>query len=95
MENSGTSNAGNIASSGDGTRPTTDGGVDNIGAAGGFNPGKPESQTPAPREKFTERKQDRASAKEDGFAPLGIRQPASSTPNTEPAESNPGRASKP
>lgn len=49
--------------SGDGTRPSTAGGVDNLGAAKGFTPGKaePGSQAPAPPEKMQEKKQDRGS----------------------------------
>jgi hypothetical protein len=35
------------------------GGVDNIGAAAGSTPGKPESNARAPSEKFAERKKKR------------------------------------
>jgi len=81
----------NSLSSGDGTRPTTDGGVDNIGAAGSFTPGKGGANAPAPREKMSELKKDKASVKRDDSAPLGLTESIDSTPNTEPASSNPGR----
>ena len=47
--------------SGRGTRPTTAGGVDNIGAADSFTPGKvsqPGHNSPAPPEKMREKRQD-------------------------------------
>ena len=50
--------------SGDGTRPTTSGGVDNIGAADSFTPGKksgPDDASPGPVEKMTEKRQDSTS----------------------------------
>jgi hypothetical protein len=80
------------AGSGDGSRPTTDGGVDNIGAASGFTPGNPPADAPAPPEKFAERKKDRASMEADGSAPMELRASAKTTPNTEPPRANPGRA---
>jgi len=54
-ENSHTTN------SGEGTRPTTSGGVDNIGGASSFTPGKksgPADTSPAPAEKMAEKRQD-------------------------------------
>ncbi len=77
------SNENNLGS-GDGTRPTTDGGVDNIGAAGTFTPGKGSSNEPAPREKMSENKKDKASIKQDDAAPLGMTESTTSTPNIEP-----------
>jgi len=50
------------ATSGEGTRPTTSGGVDNIGGASSFTPGKksgPADTSPAPPEKMAEKRQDR------------------------------------
>ena len=47
--------------SGDGTRPTTSGGTDNVGAAHSFTPGtklKPGYASPGPEEKMTEKRQD-------------------------------------
>ena len=81
----------NSLSSGDGTRPTTDGGVDNIGAAGSFTPGKGGADAPAPPEKMSESKKDKASVKRDDSAPMGLTQSVDNTPNTEPASTNPGR----
>lgn len=78
--------------SGDGTRPTTDGGVDNIGAGGAFIPGKGDSNAPAPHEKMTEKKKDRAASKRDDSEPLGLHESTQTTPNTEPPSSNPGRS---
>ena len=54
-----------ITNSGEGTRPATAGGVDNIGGASGFTPGKkvPEGGgAPAPREKMREKRQEADSA---------------------------------
>jgi hypothetical protein len=50
----------NLASSGEGSRPTTAAGVDNIGAADAFHPsGAPEGEsvTPNPHEKMQEKRQ--------------------------------------
>ena len=47
--------------SGDGTRPTTSGGADNVGAAHSFTPGKktkPGDKSPAPQEKMSDKRQD-------------------------------------
>ena len=76
----------NINNSGDGTRPTTDGGVDNIGAAGSFTPGQPDPDTsgPAPKEKMADlRRLDKASTDEDDSAPFNLKPSADSVPNTE------------
>lgn len=70
--------------SGDGTRPTTDGGVDNIGAAGTFTPGKGSSNEPAPPEKMAENRKDKASVEQDDSAPLDMTESTKTTPNTEP-----------
>ena len=81
----------NSLSSGDGTRPTTDGGVDNIGAAKSFTPGKGSSNAPPSHERVPDAKKDKASVKRDDSAPMGLTESTESTPNTEPPESNPGR----
>ncbi|RZJ20607.1 MAG: hypothetical protein EOO54_13085 [Haliea sp.] len=75
----------NIDNSGDGSRPTTDGGVDNIGAAGSFTPGQQDSRSgPAPREAMTDlRKNDKASVKADDSAPLGLKASTDVETNTE------------
>lgn len=72
----------NPHSSGDGSRPTTDGGVDNLGPAKAFQPGS-EGNRPV-REKLPGRCADNAQARSDDSAPLGLRDDAESTPNTEP-----------
>ncbi|MCZ2496497.1 hypothetical protein GN316_06990 [Xylophilus sp. Kf1] len=57
-------------STGDGTRPSTDGTVDNMGAGSGFNPRG--HDMPAPKEKMAEKKSDAASVENDDSAPLGL-----------------------
>ena len=79
-------NTGN-SSSGEGTRPVTDGGVDNIGGASSFTPGKPSSpadSAPKPHEKMAEKKADSASMKEDDSAAFGLRETPDHSKNTEP-----------
>ena len=58
--------------SGQGTRPTTAGGVDNIGGADAFIPGKGPDKgnvAPGPPEKMTEKRQDGSSSRADHPAP--------------------------
>lgn len=74
----------NNLGSGDGTRPTTDGGVDNLGAAGGFTPGKGSSNQPAPPETMSANRKDKASVKQDDSAPLSLTESTKTTPNTQP-----------
>ena len=81
----------NSLSSGDGIRPTTDGGVDNIGAAKSFTPGKGSTNGPVPKEKVPDSKKDRASVERDDSAPMGLTESTDNTPNPEPPSSNPGR----
>lgn len=71
------------SSSGDGSRPTTSGGVDNIGAGQKFTPGRPGSSAPAD-EKSPAHKADKAQTRGDDSAPLGLRDATRTTPNTEP-----------
>lgn len=72
----------NSNSSGDGSRPTTDGGVANIGPAKAFRPG---SETLAPTgEKLPNRRADAAQAHSDDSAPLGLRDDAKQARNSEP-----------
>jgi len=61
-------------STGDGSRPTTDGTVDNIGAGSGFNPNG--HDMPAPREKLSEKKSDAASVENDDSAAFGLTEDA-------------------
>ena len=57
-------------STGDGTRPTTDGTVDNIGAGSSFNPNG--NDGPAGKERMAEKKTDAKSVENDDSAPLGL-----------------------
>ncbi len=67
-------NSSKILNSGDGTRPTTSGGVDNIGAGKRFKRKKANLNSPAPNEKKSENKKDSKSLAEDDSAPLGLTQ---------------------
>lgn len=70
-----------INTSGEGTRPVTDGGVDNIGAAKKYPDG--ETVGPASKEKMEDRRVDAENARKDDAAPWGLRDDPSSTPNTD------------
>ena len=71
--------------SGGGSRPVTDAGVDNIGAADAFTPGQePGGTAPAPRERMTLKRTDRAAARGDDSAPWGMTDSAPPEANTEP-----------
>ena len=81
--------------SGQGSRPTTDGGVDNIGGASSFTPGKALKEgesSPMPPEKMTEKKNDKAAMKRDDSAPLNLRQSPGDEPSTD--SSTPGPRGK-
>jgi hypothetical protein len=77
-----------VTTSGEGTRPTTSGGVDNIGAgeklstertaAGG------EVSGPAPTERMQNKRSDVESSKHDDSAAYNLREDLSSEPNKEP-----------
>jgi len=67
-----------VTSSGDGTRPVTDGTADNIGAGE-----KLKSGGPASRERMQDKRADAAADKKDDSVPLGIRSDKKPTPNTE------------
>ncbi len=73
--------------SGDGTRPTTSGGVDNIGAGermgGKASPGADHNRAPAAPERMREKRSDLESLRQDDSAPFGIRQSDEVEPNTE------------
>jgi hypothetical protein len=79
-------------SSGDGSRPTTDGGVDNIGAAKSFTPGKGSANAPAPQKKIPASIKDWASLKRDDSAHMGLTESTHGPPNTELPSSNSGRS---
>jgi hypothetical protein len=79
-----------IHRSGDGTRSTTDGGVDNIGAGEKFASGRSatgEPNTgPAPHERLQEKRADVENTKKDDSVPYYLRGDPSSVPNTEPGD---------
>ena len=70
--NNTSSNNDTVGTTGEGTRPATAGGVDNMGAASSFTPHSPlanslpgaagDLNAPAPREKMAEKSQDGANA---------------------------------
>lgn len=78
-----------MSHSGEGSRPTTDGGTDNIGAGEKFtgrqSPEGVEITGPAPTEKAQAKRQDAAAMQRDDSAPFNLHQAAESEPNTEPA----------
>ena len=62
----------NQGTSGEGIRPTTSGGVDNMGGGDTFTPGKekpPELSTPQPAEKMAEKKQHSGSSNASNPSP--------------------------
>jgi hypothetical protein len=74
---------------GDGTRPTTDGGVDNIGAGEKFTARKNEAGEdaagPAPQEKMQGKRKDARAAKKDDSAAFDLKEDLTPVPNREPA----------
>lgn len=80
-----------ISGSGNGTRPTTSGGVDNIGggerlsskrtAAGG------EVSSPLPQERMRSKRKDVESTKHDDSAPFGLHEHLEQQPNPDPGNS--------
>lgn len=80
---------GNIGS-GDGTRPTTDGGVDNIGAGERFTDsssaaGESDS-APAPTERMAQKRRNAEASRHDGSAAYGLRENFKSETNKEPSK---------
>jgi hypothetical protein len=72
MASEGTSTNSGINTSGEGSRPTTSAGVDNIGAADAFTPSStPDGVNAAPKskEKMEEKKQDSSASRADEDAP--------------------------
>jgi len=61
-------------STGDGSRPVTDGKVDNLGAGSSFNPSG--NDGPAPKEKASEKRSDAVSVENDDSAPMGLTEDA-------------------
>lgn len=84
-------NNSNFGSSGEGSRPTTDGGVDNVGGANSFTPGQasPTSKnSPKPSEKMEEKKADKDSMKQDDSAPADLPESPDENSNTEPVRTD-------
>ncbi|WP_371436605.1 hypothetical protein [Polaromonas sp.] len=80
----------NIDASGDGTRPSTDGGVDNIGAGEKFSTkrnaaGEEMSGGPAPTEGTQDKRKDVKNSEKDDSAPFGLTQDFQPETNREPS----------
>jgi hypothetical protein len=76
----------NVKNSGDGTRPSTDGGVDNMGAGEKFTTEKTAAgediSAPAPRERMQDKQANAQGTRHDDSAPFHLTEdltPASST----------------
>ena len=75
--------------SGDGTRPTTDGGVDNIGGAGRLGQGEPlvgETTGPGPKERMQNKRSDVDASKHDDSDAYCLHEDLSAETNTEPTD---------
>jgi hypothetical protein len=79
-----------VAGSGDGSRPTTSGGVDNIGGGEKFSSTKnaagEDVSGPAPQERMQAKRKSAQSSKRDDSAALGLTEDLTPVPNREPAE---------
>ena len=78
-----------VSGSGDGTRPTTDGGTNNIGAGEKFSTkrnaaGEEISGGPAPTEGMQHKRKNVDGTKHDDAAAFDLTENLESTPNTEP-----------
>lgn len=76
--------------SGDGSRPTTDGGVDNIGAGEKFASsssaaGEADS-APAPAEAMARKRKNAQASRHDDSAPFGLREDLRPKTNQEPSK---------
>jgi hypothetical protein len=80
----------NPLGTGDGTRPTTDGGVDNIGGGEKLTTHKnvagEDVAGPAPQEKMQDKRKDAKAAKEDDSAAFGLNEDLTPVPNREPSK---------
>jgi len=83
------SNASTVGS-GDGTRPTTSRGVDNIGGAEKFSPtrnsGGEDVSGPAPQERMQDRRKGAEASKNDDSAAFGLKEDLTPVPNREPEQ---------
>lgn len=88
------SNDSNTGHAGEGTRPTTSGGVDNIGAGEKFAVGESAAGEanvgPAPAEQMAAKRKDAEASRHDDSAPFGLRQDP--TPETSRDPTQPGSA---
>lgn len=80
----------NVLGSGDGSRPTTDGTVDNIGAGEAFAPkekgkgeGAGEVTKPAPAERMADRRKNVEASKADGSDAFGLHENLETETNKE------------
>jgi len=78
-----------VNGSGDGFRPTTDGGVDNIGAGEKFTSqhtaAGDDVAGPKPTENMQKKRKDAESVRHDDAAPYHLHEDVTPVPNTEPA----------
>lgn len=78
----------NPKGSGDGSRPTTDGGVANIGAGGAFDTGRAATgepnEGPAHPERLQDKRADAAGERLDESVPFGLHSDKTPQANTEP-----------
>ncbi len=83
----------NIAGSGDGTRPTTDGGVDNVGAGEKFTTQRTaaggEVTTHGPAERAGDKRLNAENSQRDDSAPFGLREDLTPDSNKEPRSETP------
>ncbi len=82
------SNYNQVTTSGEGTRPTTDGGVDNIGAGEKLGnkrnaAGEEVGGGPAPAERMSGKRQDVENNRHNDLDAFGMREDLSSEPNKE------------
>ncbi|BEP49025.1 MULTISPECIES: hypothetical protein [Variovorax] len=76
--------------SGDGSRPTTDGGVDNIGAGDKFasssSAAGEQDSAPAPAERMARKRKNAEASRHDDSAPFGLREDLRAETNQEPSK---------
>jgi len=77
-------NSPQLASSGDGSRPVTDGGIDNIGAGEKFTEGGAENG-PTPHERMQDKRKDAESSRYEDSAPYNLHENLDPVPNPESA----------
>jgi hypothetical protein len=83
-----------VTTSGEGTRPMTDGAADNIGAGEKFSTkrnaaGEEISGGPAPKERMQDKRRDVEAAEHDDSSDFNLHEDLHATPNTEDSQSRP------